>query len=82
MRTYVSKIDSNWSTDLTTNELAARLGPLAPAAAPLLAVLARADLVKFARHRPVSSEANGDLVALRQWVTTFEKPLPRLAEAA
>jgi hypothetical protein len=82
MRTYVNKVDAAWSTDLTTNELGARLGALAPAAAPLLTVLGRADLVKFARHRPVSSEAHGDLDALRQWITMFEKPLPPLAEAA
>ena len=82
MRAYANKIDSAWSTDLTTNELGARMGALAPAAAPLLSALGRADLVKFARHRPVSAEAHRDLDALRQWVETFEKPLPPLAEAA
>jgi hypothetical protein len=82
MRAYVNKLDSSWSTDLTTSELSARMGGLAPAAAPLLTVLGRADLVKFARHRPVSTESHGDIERLRIWVASFEKPLPALREAA
>jgi hypothetical protein len=81
MRTYMSRLDAGWSSDLTTSELAGRVGGLGSAAAPLFTVLQRADLVKFARHRPISSEAHGDIAALREWVNTFEKPLP-LAEAA
>ncbi len=81
MRTYVSRLDSAWSTDLTTTELAGHIGASGAPVAALFGVLNRADLVKFARHRPISSEAHADIEALRKWVDTFEKPLP-LAVAA
>ena len=81
MRTYVNKLDAEWSPDLTTLELAGRMGSLGGDVAPLFGMLNRADLVKFARHRPVSSEAHRDIEELKEWVNTYEKPIPHLAAA-
>ena len=81
IREYLSRIDTTWSTDLTTRELSDRLiAAQANAAAPI-DVLSRADLVKFARQQHGADQAGRDLVATRTWVEEFSKPL-LLAEAA
>ncbi|HSL71487.1 MAG TPA: DUF4381 family protein [Longimicrobiales bacterium] len=82
LREYAARLDSGWSSDLTTTELAAILGATGARTGQLMQVLSRADLVKFARHQPAADEARADLQAARDWATAFEKPLPRLEEAA
>jgi hypothetical protein len=81
LRTFAMSVESDWSTDLTTDELAPRLKRRADAAA-LLKLLRSSDAVKFARHQPPASEATGDLDAAEQWVRSFNAPMQPTAEAA
>jgi hypothetical protein len=80
LRAFAMSVESDWSTDLTTNELAPRL-KRRPEAAPLLGILRAADEVKFARHQPTAKAATDDLDAAEQWVRTFNAPVAT-AEAA
>lgn len=83
LRTYVAALDAQLGPDLTTRELALRLG-WSDSAAParlLIDVLDAADLVKFARRRPGPDEALADWERARRFVETFEiaSPLERRA---
>jgi hypothetical protein len=80
LRVYAMSVESDWSTDLTTEELAPRL-KRRPDSAPLLKLLRSADSVKFARYQPSAAEANADLDAAEAWVQSFNRPIAA-AEAA
>jgi hypothetical protein len=80
LRIFAAGLQSDWSTDLTTTELAPRL-KRRPDASPLLRVLKSADMVKFARREPSATEARNDLDAAEAWVQSFNRPTPA-AEAA
>jgi hypothetical protein len=68
LRRYAAAVRPGWGTDLTTTELAARIGAVDADGAELLRVLGGADLVKFARGRAAREEARRDLAAARDWV--------------
>jgi hypothetical protein len=80
LRVYAMSAESDWSTDLTTDELAPRL-KRRPDAAPLIRVLRNADAVKFARHQPPPADAKADLDNAEAWVREFNQPVAT-AEAA
>lgn len=80
LRAYAMSVESDWSTDLTTDELAPRVKRRAEAA-PLVRMLRSADAVKFARHVPPAGEAKADLDNAEAWVREFPRPVPQ-AEAA
>lgn len=80
LRNFAAAQESDWSTDLTTNELAPRL-KRRPDASPLLRVLKGADMVKFARREPAVNEARTDLDVAEAWVQSFNRPV-QPAEAA
>lgn len=82
LRRYLGLLDQSWSTDLTTNELSNRLMTRRVAPGLLFTLLDRADLVKFARHRPPLEQGRRDLEAARTWVESFEHPALALPEAA
>lgn len=82
LRKYLALLDHSWSTDLTTNELSNRLMSRRAAPGILFTLLDRADLVKFARHRPPVEQGRRDLEAARAWVESFEHPALALPEAA
>ena len=81
LRVYAMSAESDWSTDLTTEELAPRL-KRRPDAAPLLKLLRSSDNVKFARYQPQPAEATADLDAAEQWIRSFNAPVAPTAEAA
>jgi hypothetical protein len=73
LRRYAPTVDSAWSQDLTTGELAARMRrPDARRAPELLHILAGADLVKFARADATPGDALRDLDAAVAWVEHAE----------
>jgi hypothetical protein len=85
LRRYAATVRPLWSVDLTTTELAAiaRAGSAAPpgpsaqeqeAAESLLAILATADLVKFARVPATADGARQQLDATRSWILRVDAP--------
>jgi hypothetical protein len=80
LRHFAAAMESDWSTDLTTEELAPRIKRRADAA-PLITLLRAADTVKFARRQPTEAEARKDLQTAEQWVREFNRPVTT-AEAA
>ena len=74
VRHFAAALDPEWSEDLTTPELLARLkasaGP--EPARSLAAFLRPADRVKFARRSPTAAEAESEWELARSWVATFE----------
>ena len=72
LRSFAGSLESDWTTDLTTDELAPRL-KRRPEAAPLLRLLRSADMVKFARRQPALNEARADLDAAEAWVRSFDR---------
>ena len=83
VRRYTATINPDWGVDLTTSELAARMGdataartPAAPTegAADVLGVLGGADLIKFARGTASSADAWRDLDIVRAWVERTSRP--------
>ncbi|MGH7506266.1 MAG: hypothetical protein ACRELX_11470 [Longimicrobiales bacterium] len=79
LRGYLNALDGRWTADLTTTELAGvmRGKGIDAEAAALLGLLGSADLVKFARRRPVAPEAYGEWSVARGWVESFDWP-PRV----
>ena len=73
LRHYAAAMESRWSTDLTTSELAVRLRADAGMqdALELTRILGAADMVKFARAVTTRDNANGDLDAARAWIERF-----------
>lgn len=71
LRHYLAALDPAWGPDLTTTELAVLLRRRQVRAEPALEVLARSDLVKFARARVAEGRAHEDLAAARAWVSEF-----------
>lgn len=78
VREYLEALDVRWGRDLTTSELAGRMrgNGIDAQTAGLLALLASADLVKFARRRPPAAEAIGEWAAARRFVESFDWPPP------
>jgi hypothetical protein len=73
LRRYAYSVNRDWSTDLTTGELApGLLRGGAPGAEDLLRVLGGADLVKFARARLDSATAWRDLDTAVAWIERAE----------
>ena len=82
LREFLERTDHNWSTDLTTRELADRLYAMQADARIPIDVLSRADLVKFARQQHGAEQAARDIADARVWVERFARPVTPLAEAA
>ena len=80
LRAFTAASEAQWSTDLTTFELAERAKGRKDAAS-LLRILRNSDTVKFAKRIPPAIEANADLDAAEEWVRTFNRPV-ETAEAA
>jgi hypothetical protein len=84
LRVYLEEMNAEWSEDLTTTEVLARVrntaGP--EAARDLAAALRPADQVKFARREPDASEAAAEWEMARRWVEAFHWPPPDGLEAA
>jgi hypothetical protein len=80
LRGFAAALESDWTTDLTTEELAPRLKRIAETA-PLLALLRSADTVKFARRRASAEEAGRDLDTAESWIGSFNRRVDA-AEAA
>jgi hypothetical protein len=80
LRNFAAANEKDWSTDLTTEELALRVKRRNDAA-PLIRLLRNADTVKFARRVPPAAEARSDLDTAEEWVTAFNRPV-ETAEAA
>ena len=72
LRAFAAMVEQDWSTDLTTEELAARL-KRRPESAPLLRLLRAADMVKFARRQASAAEARADLDAATEWAQSFDR---------
>ena len=72
LRIFAEANEPDWSTDLTTDELAPRL-QRRPDAALLLKLLRSADTVKFARRVPTVTEARADLDDAEGWVGSFNR---------
>ena len=81
LRGFAAALEPDWSTDLTTDELAPRL-KRRPEANPLLRLLRSADTVKFARYQPNPTEARTDLDDAMGWVGSFNRREEPPAEAA
>jgi hypothetical protein len=81
LRAFAGVMEPDWSTDLTTDELAPRL-KRRPDANALLRMLRSADAVKFARYQPKPAEARGDLDDAIAWVGSFNRREEPPAEAA
>lgn len=81
LRNFAARMEPEWSTDLTTDELAPRLQARADAR-DLLGLLRNADMVKFARRQPAAEEAAADLDRAEQWVRSFSLPVPEPAADA
>jgi hypothetical protein len=78
VRGYASHLSPRWGGERTTDELAREMtdaGAPPDDVAAISAVLRRADLVKFARHRPTPQEAAADLAAARAWVERAAPPI-------
>ena len=84
MRAYVEALDERWGRELTTSELAGRMrgSEIEPDALALIALLGSADLVKFARRQPPSTEAYAEWGAARRFVESFDWPPPAAAPVA
>jgi hypothetical protein len=80
LRTFAAATEPEWSTDLTTDELAPRVKRRSDAT-PLIKLLRNSDTVKFARRVPTANEARNDLDAAEAWVRSFNRP-NETAEAA
>jgi hypothetical protein len=80
LRGFAADVEGEWSTDLTTDELAPRLKSR-PDAALLLKLLRSADTVKFARRVPSMTEARADMDDAEGWVSAFNRRT-ETAEAA
>jgi hypothetical protein len=79
MRQYAGAVQPDWSTDLTTSELAARLRRDMNAidAVELVRILGAGDLIKFARATTTRDSAARDLDAARAWIErTIPAPPP------
>ncbi len=77
LRHYLAAIDSRWSADLTTSELAPRMYGVFDrvVATELERLLRSADMVKFAKVRPTRDEALAEGQRFRTWVENFaERP--------
>lgn len=72
LRSFAADVEAEWSTDLTTDELAPRLKSR-PDASLLLKLLRSADTVKFARRVPSMTEARADLDDAEGWVAAFNR---------
>ncbi len=72
LRSFAADVEAEWSTDLTTDELAPRLKSR-PDASLLLKLLRSADTVKFARRIPSMTEARADLDDAEGWVAAFNR---------
>jgi hypothetical protein len=85
MRDLAAALSPHWGTDLTTAELVERMeddGVPEGDRETARAILDRADLVKFARHRPSVDAAHADLAAARDWVARIQPPVEMPDEAA
>jgi hypothetical protein len=76
VRRYLAELEDDWSDDLTTSEILARLRAQigAAEAARLADVLRPADQVKFARRRPGPDVAGEEWERARAWVESFTWP--------
>jgi len=81
LRGFASALEPDWTTDLTTDELAPRL-KRRPEASALLRLLRSSDSVKFARYQPNPTEARTDLDDAMGWVGSFNRRDETPAEAA
>jgi hypothetical protein len=74
LRGYVAAVDPGFGPDLTTRELAGRMRSAGREATgrELIAVLAAADLVKFARRRTDAAAALADWERARRFVESFD----------
>lgn len=79
LRNYLATVDHAWGPDLTTNELAAVLGPRRDGAMQVLRIFEHADLIKFARQQVSAAEARADLQQAREWAQTFDQPVLEVA---
>lgn len=73
VRTYMSRVAPELGADLTSAEVVTHLdhGGGGRASIDLHGILAIADRVKFARHRPTIEEAEELLASARAWVSTY-----------
>ena len=73
VRHFLASSDPAWGVDRTTSELVAILSESFDAddLVRVREALIRADLVKFARHRPEMGEALAEWQAIRDWVERF-----------
>lgn len=76
VREYLAALDPEWSEDLTTSEVLARLrsGLDTGEASRLADLLRPADQVKFARREPDSTTAHREWQQAVQWVQSFSGP--------
>jgi hypothetical protein len=81
LRAFAAANEPDWSTDLTTEELAPRLKRRTDAQL-LLKLLRAADTVKFARRVPSVTEARADLDDAEGWIGSFNRRTEPPAEAA
>ena len=81
LRGFAAALERDWTTDLTTDELAPRL-KRRPEASALLRLLRSSDSVKFARYQPNPTEARTDLDDAIGWVGSFNRREDSPAEAA
>ncbi|HEX6063382.1 MAG TPA: DUF4381 family protein [Longimicrobiales bacterium] len=72
LRRFAEATEPDWSTDLTTDELAPRL-KRRPDAGLLLKLLRSADTVKFARRVPTPAEARADMDDAEGWISSFNR---------
>ncbi|HEX2189728.1 MAG TPA: hypothetical protein VHG51_12555 [Longimicrobiaceae bacterium] len=82
LRDYLGALSPRWSPDLTTDELARALAVpdvRSEDAASLMALLAHADAVKFARAPSTPAEAERHWRAARAWVEGFDEGEPAAA---
>jgi len=88
IRHFLASMDPAWGVDRTTSELIAGMSQTLDHSdlVRLRDALFRADLVKFARHRPAADEVVAEWQAMRDWVEHFTLPVaepePVHAEAA
>jgi hypothetical protein len=73
VRTYMSRVAPELGADLTSAEVVTHLDREGGgrASIDLHGILAIADRVKFARHRPTMEEAEDLLASARAWVSTY-----------
>ncbi len=80
VRAFLAETEGDWGLDLTTQELvaAAAVDGIRPGeVAALSALLAGADMVKFARWRPTPKDAAQTLAEARRWISEFERAAPQ-----